>query len=279
MNTLPDTHTHSRYSDGYGGLEANVRHAATIGLPAIACTDHMPLTAPPPGVPRPADLPPGRHTPWHMAWEDLPSYVAEVERLKRAHPQVEVLLSLEFDYWPGVEPHVKSLQALYPWDLCLGSVHFVGDFGIDSEEEIPRWERSDVDAIWEQYFLLLAEAARSGLFDLIGHADLVKKFGFRPPRDPRPWYEVFVQAARDSGVVIELNSAGLYKPCAEIYPALDLLRLSRSHGVPIAFGSDAHRAEQVGSGFDRAVALARAAGYDEYIRFRPGRQREKCPLP
>ncbi|NLC55474.1 MAG: PHP domain-containing protein, partial [Armatimonadetes bacterium] len=180
MNLLPDTHTHTRYSDGHGELEENVRRAVALGIPAIACSDHMPLQAPPPGRTRPADALPGRQTEWAMAADDLPAYVAEVQRLKQVYPQTEVLLALEFDYWPGVEPYVRSLQAQYPWDLRRGSVHFVGDFGIDSDEEIPRWERSDVDTVWEQYFALLGEAARSGLFDVIGHADLPKKFGFRP---------------------------------------------------------------------------------------------------
>lgn len=279
MMILPDTHTHTRWSDGVGEIEANVRRAAELGLPAIACTDHMALQSPPPGLARPEDAPPGRQTTWHMAWQDLPNYIAEVERARAAYPQVEVLVALEFDYWPGVEPVIEELSRVYPWDLRLGSVHYVGDFGIDSDEEIPRWERSDPDAIWEAYFARLTEAASSGLFDLIGHADLVKKFGFLPRRDPGPWYEAFLSAAAASGVAIELNTAGLRKPCAEIYPGLMLLRAARAHGVPVAFGSDAHQASQVAAGFDAAVALARSAGYEEYVRFRPGRQREVCPLP
>ena len=220
----PYTHTHTRWSDGGGEFEAIERRAAELGLPAIACTDHMPLQSPPPGLTRPEDAPPGRQTTWHMAWQDLPTYIADVERARAAYPQVEVLVALEFDYWPGVEPVIEELSRVYPWDLRLGSVHYVGDFGIDSDEEIPRWERSDPDAVWEAYFALLTAAASSG-------------------------------------------------------PGVAFLRAARAHGVPSAFGSDAHQASQVAAGFDAAVALARSAGYEEYVRFRPGRKREVCPLP
>jgi histidinol-phosphatase (PHP family) len=192
---------------------------------------------------------------------------------------VEVLVALEFDYWPGVDAALEALWELYPWDLRLGSVHYVGDFGIDSEEEIPRWEKSDPDVVWEDYFALLTEAAGSGLFDVIGHADLVKKFNFYPRRDPTPWYEAFLSAAAASGVVMELNTGGLRKPCAEVYPGVDILRLARAYEVPIAFGSDGHHAGQIAAGFETALALARSAGYEQYVRFHPGREREVFPLP
>lgn len=275
---LSDLHTHTRWSDGRCELEENVRQAVTLGLPGIACTDHMPLQQPPPGVPRPADAPPGRQTDWHMAWQDLPAYLSEVRRLQEDYPQTEVLLGLEFDYWPGVEGQIEALKALCDWDLMLGSVHYVGDFNIDNEEEIERWRRSDPAVIWEQYFTLLAETAASGLFDVIGHADLVKKFNFRPKNESQ-YYSRFLRVAHQAGVVLEVNTAGLRKPCAEIYPTLEMLQLACREGIPITFGSDAHHPSEIAAGFEEAVALARAAGYRQYVHFHRGRQREMRDLP
>ena len=265
MMILPDTHTHPRWSDGVGEIEANVRRAAELGLPAIACTDHMPLQSPPPGLTRPEDAPPGRQTTWHMAWQDLPNYIAEVERARAACPQVEVLVALEFDYWPGVEPVIEELSRMYPWDLRLGSVHYVGDFGIDSDDEIPRWERSDPDAIWEAYFARLTEAASSGLFDLIGHADLVKKFDYAPAGSARG---MAFSPPRQRGNRAEHRAA----QADGIYPGLMLLRAAGPR--PRSPLGRCAQASQVAAG---CSAVALAVGSYEKRSLPPGRQREVCP--
>jgi histidinol-phosphatase (PHP family) len=105
------------------------------------------------------------------------------------------------------------------------------------------------------------------LFDLIGHADLPKKFGFRPQRDCRTLFDVFLKAAAGAGCAIELNTAGLRKDCREIYPGRALLERAHSAGIPITFGSDAHAPAEVGLNFADALDLARAVGYRESCRF------------
>jgi histidinol-phosphatase (PHP family) len=110
-------------------------------------------------------------------------------------------------------------------------------------------------------------AAESKLFEIIGHADLPKKFGHRPTRDCTPLYEKFLSAAGKSGCAIELNTAGLRKDCREIYPSPEILRLAFQNGVPITFGSDAHAPGEVGMNFAEAVRLARSVGYTESCRF------------
>jgi histidinol-phosphatase (PHP family) len=101
----------------------------------------------------------------------------------------------------------------------------------------------------------------------MAHPDLPKKFGFRPKGDLTPIFDRFLTACADNGTAIEISTAGLHKPCAEIYPSLEFLKLARARGVGITFGSDAHQPRHVGRDFDKAVALARAAGYAEFCRF------------
>ena len=124
------------------------------------------------------------------------------------------------------------------------------------------------------YFDLLTQAAESGLFEIIGHADLPKKFGIYPERDCTPLFERFLQAAARAQVAMELNTAGLRKDCREIYPAPRIVQLAKKHGVAITFGSDAHAPGEVGMNFPEAIALARAAGTRKPASLRAGEQRK-----
>jgi histidinol-phosphatase (PHP family) len=120
-------------------------------------------------------------------------------------------------------------------------------------------------------------AAESGLFDIIAHADLPKKFGFYPKQDCTPLFTRFLEAAKERDVAIELNTAGLRKDCKEIYPSPQIVRLACQMGVPITFASDAHAPDEVGMNFGEALELARTTGYHRSCRFRQ-RQREEVEL-
>jgi len=147
-------------------------------------------------------------------------------------------------------------------------VHYVSDsWAIDDPQKLSEWNHRDAGEVWRAYFDRLAMAAESGLFEIIGHADLPKKFGHRPPPDCRTLCEKFLVAAGKHNCAIELNTAGLRKECREIYPSREILELAFQRGVPITFGSDAHAPGEVGMNFAEAVQLARAAGYTEHCRF------------
>jgi len=131
--------------------------------------------------------------------------------------------------------------------------------------------------IWSAYFDRLTLAAETGLFEIIGHPDLPKKFGHRPQRDCTPLYRRFLAAAKKHQCALDVNTAGLRKPCNEIYPSRQLLELACQAGVPITFGSDAHAPGEVGMDFASAIALARGIGYNESCRFAQ-RHRELAPI-
>ncbi|MGA4645447.1 histidinol-phosphatase HisJ family protein [Limisphaera sp. 4302-co] len=240
--------------------------ARELGLREIGFTDHAPM-------------PRDDFDDWRMHASELDGYVARVETARRAVPEVKIRLGLEVDYLPGLEPWIRDLAARHAWDYLIGSVHYVGeDWAIDHPQQVSRWDRSEPGAVWRAYLERLRAAAASGLFDVLGHVDLPKKFGHRPPPDLVPaWREVF-EAARCAGCAIEINTAGLRKPCAEIYPAPNLLRLACETGVELTFGSDAHAPEEVGAGWDEAIRWARAAGYREWVRF-DRRQKSRVSLP
>jgi histidinol-phosphatase (PHP family) len=183
------------------------------------------------------------------------------------------------DFIPGCEDWIRDLAARYPWDYFIGSVHYIsGDWAIDNPQAISKWNDREPFEIWSAYFERLTRAAESGLFDIIGHADLCKKFAIYPKQDCTPLFRRFLETAARKDVAIEVNTAGLRKACKEIYPSLPFLKLARQAGVAITFGSDAHAAGEVGMNFAEAIQLAQDAGYTEHCRFTQ-RQRQVVALP
>jgi histidinol-phosphatase (PHP family) len=190
---------------------------------------------------------------------DLGPYVqAVVEAQDRGLP---VKLGLEVDYVPGREEETRELLAPYPWDFLLGSVHYVDGLGVDAEPRL--LDAVGVEEAWRRYFERLEAAARSGLFDSLSHPDLVKIFGKRAEFD----YGPVADAIAESGVAVEVSTAGLRKPVRELYPHPDLLAACRERGVPVTLASDAHSPQLVGRDFDRAVQLLRSVGYDTVTIF------------
>jgi histidinol-phosphatase (PHP family) len=235
--------------------------AVTLGLTEIGFTDHSPM--------RRDDF-----DNWRMRSDQLDEYVEKVRQAQREHPQLEIRLGLEVDFIPGHEEWIRELAARHPWDYFIGSVHYVSDsWDVDNPEKLSHWKDRDPLEVWMAYFERLTMAAQSGLFEIIGHADLPKKFCFIPREDCTRLFVAFLTAAKNSGTAMELNTAGLRKDCREIYPSPKIVRLARAHGVPITFGSDAHAPSEVGMDLAAAVQLARAAGYTERCRF-VGRKRE-----
>jgi histidinol-phosphatase (PHP family) len=214
---------------------------------------------------------------WHVPYQtdrcvyDLEPYVAAIVEAKRRG--LPVKLGLEVDYKRGREEETRDLLSPYPWDFLLGSIHYIGDLAVDSNPRLI--DAVGVDAAWRRYFAELAAAAGSGLFDSLSHPDLVKIFGARPdPGLVEELHEQVVEAIAAAGIAVEVSTAGLRKPVGELYPDRHLLELSRERGVPVTLASDAHEPRLVGSDFDLALALLRAAGYETITAFDERRPRQ-----
>jgi histidinol-phosphatase (PHP family) len=215
-----------------------------------------------------------RHPFWvEQATDDLDAYCEFV----RSTP---LKLGIEADYVPGTEEQTAALLAARDFDYVVGSVHFVGDSAVD-HEDYDAWEaRGDPEDVWRSYFGALADAARSGLFDVLGHPDLVKVWGNARPRpegDPRVYYEPAVEAIAESGIAVEVSTAGLRKPVAEIYPAPAFAEMCAEAGAAFALSSDAHAPEQVGYEYRQALALLGSLDVGEICVF-TGRTRRLEPL-
>jgi histidinol-phosphatase (PHP family) len=236
----------------------------------MAFTDHVPLYF----------LPPERRDPRLAMREDqFEEYLREVETLRTEFAgRIPIRLGLEADYAEGHEEELARWLSRADWDLVLGSVHWVAGDWIDAPGSAARFEREGTEALYREYYRLLARAARSGFFDILTHFDLPKKHGHRPPKPVRDAEDAAIAAAGEGGCAVEISSAGLRKPVAEPYPELQLLARIAAAGVPVSFSSDAHAPLEVGWGYDRTLAHARAAGVREFVTLER-RRKIRHPLP
>lgn len=264
MALPPDYHMHTplcRHATGEPSEYA--ARALQVGLTEIGFADHSPMRL-------------DNFDNWRMRFDQLAEYVEKVRKAQKDFPSLSIKLALEVDYLPGGEDWVRELSGLYPWDYLIGSVHYVSDsWAVDNPEEIAKWRNRDVMEIWSVYFERLTLMTETGLFDIVGHPDLPKKFRIYPKEDCTPLFERFLESARQKNVVLDVNTAGLRKECNEIYPSPNFLKLAAAKKVPITFGSDAHAPQEVGMDFEKAMNLTQQLGYTHYARF-TGRKRTEA---
>ena len=205
------------------------------------------------------------------ARDDLDEYCEFVRE------QTDLRLGIEVDFVPGREDRIANLIDARAFDYVLGSVHFVARatgsdrFAAIDMDRYGAWSAGwSAEEVWRNYFETLGEAARSGLFDILAHPDLVKVFGDErrlPQGDLRRYYELALEGIADSGIAVEVSTAGLRKPVREIYPAPTFLEMCVQAGASVALSSDAHAPEDIGAGYEQALALLRDAGVSELCVF------------
>ena len=211
------------------------------------------------------------------AHADLDVYVDAVLEAKAAG--LPVVLGLEVDHYAGRMDKVARLLDGYPFDVLLGSVHWVGAWGFDQLGEPvvdAEWSSRSVDSVWDAYTDALEELAASRVCDVLAHPDLIKITG-RRPAVPDEWYDRMAEAAASSGMAAEVSSAGWRKPVAEAYPAPSLLARFRKAGVPATTASDSHGVGDVASRSADLRAMLAEAGYETLTSFR-ARRPEQVPV-
>jgi len=265
---VPDYHMHTpRCKHAIGSVREYALAAMKLGLKEIGLSDHAPMPA-------------GFDHSWRMFRNELDDYQREVEQVRDEFSGVlQIRVGIEADYCPGTEDYILDMIRSYAWDYIIGSVHYIGEWGFDNEAEIEGWRHWDVEDAYCAYFDLIAASAKSGLFDIIGHPDLIKKFGQRPPmgsQKVRDAEESMLQAVCRSGCALEISSAGLRKPVEEVYPHGRIIARAAELDIPFSFGSDAHAPGEVGHAMDACLAMLQTCGINKVCCFE---QRHRAFLP
>ena len=232
--------------------------AAKLGLTEIGFTEHAPMLE-------------DDFDDWRMLESELDLYHEKLDQAEKENPDVTIRRSLEIDFLPEYTDWIKNLAKRYKWDYLIGSVHYIGEnWSFDHPDKRGTWEGRDLNQVWSEYYSRLVESVSIGVFNIIGHCDLIKVFGDRPESDLKPLWRVFLEKVKQHDTAIEINTNGIQKPCGEMYPEPAILEMAAEIGVGLTFGSDAHKPERVGDQFEEAVALAKRSGFTQYRTFAGG---------
>ncbi|MTI81417.1 MAG: histidinol-phosphatase HisJ family protein [Firmicutes bacterium] len=266
---LIDYHLHTaRCGHASGTMQQYIDAARQVGLTEVGIADHIPMYW----------LPSEKRDPEvAMTDKELTGYIVEVQQLQQANLDITIKLGLEVDYIPGHEKAAEEIISSLPLDYVLGSVHYLDGWGFDNPEYMHKFDQWNLYELYQHYFDTVCQGAKSGLFNIMAHTDLIKKFGHRPNWDLSPLYEQVASTFAESAVSVELNTAGLRYPALEQYPSKELLKVLYKHKVPVTMGSDAHNPQQVGQDIKIARQMLIEVGYKEIATF-SNRQIKYCSL-
>jgi histidinol-phosphatase (PHP family) len=256
-----DYHIHSSYSDGRSAPEDYIAPSLASGLSEIGFSEHLTLFK-------------GLEA-WNMNPANMSSYISHLESMRNSTNNIKIKTGLEVDYFAGKENEIRNFLSTLPLDYIIGSVHYLGDKTVDVGPEF--YEGKSIDSLFESYFESVCTAVSSGLFDIIGHCDLIRIYGYKPVFDQEPLYRNLAKTMKRHDVVFEVNTNGRNRPLADFYPDRRFLNIFREENVPVCVNSDAHMPARVGQYFDEAYELLRYVGFTEMAVF-DNRVRKMVPF-
>ena len=266
-----DLHNHTNHSHGQSSVEEMYQAGKDKELEIMGFSEHSP---------RPLAYSYPTEYREHLA-ATFEQYIQSVCALKSRSGGPKVLLGLEMDYFPTEEAFIRQTISQYPYDYVIGGLHFLGAWGFDHSKE--DWQRLSDDekcACYVDYYQTLTRLAQSGLMQIAAHPDLIKLFSVELFREWTQEAEAkrlirqAIAAIKENNMAMEISSAGLRKPCKEIYPGPAVMEIACEIKVPITFASDAHHFGHVAHAFDKLAAYARDYGYTESVYFQDNTWRQ-----
>lgn len=249
---IADLHNHTKLCNHATGETTDyVKAAIAQGTKYFGFSDHAPMYF---------------DEAYRMQENQMPLYEKEVLDLKEQFKdQINILLGYEVDYLDG---YILDSVLARKVDYFIGSVHFIGNWGFDNPEFIGEYKGKDIDKIWQDYFEANKALVKSGLFDILGHMDLLKVFNFLPKKDIKILALDLVKEIKRSNIVVEINLSGLRKPVKEQYPSRPIIELLQEENVPITLSSDAHNPKHIGYKSAQILEMLKDMGLDTCYAFK-----------
>lgn len=271
-----DTHIHTLFSHGKATVQEMYAAARDKGMTVFGFSEHSPR-------PEGFDYPTDYKAKLTAAW---PEYIRQVSDLKSNNDGIKVLLGIEMDWTTGQDAYIRQKLAADPFDYVIAGIHFLGTWGFDYKaDDWAEWTEAECHARYETFFESMIDVAKTGLFNIIAHPDIIKIFSVDVFRSwigtskAQEAVRTALCAVKDAGMAMEVSSAGLRKMCKEIYPGPYLMETAKAIGLPISFGSDAHSTASVGYAFDQLAEYARAYGYTQSVYFENRTMQVRSFLP
>jgi histidinol-phosphatase (PHP family) len=246
-----DYHMHSIYSDGRSVPEDYITAAINEGINEIGFSEHLTLFR---------DL-----EDWNMNPVNISPYINHLQSLQNITDKIKIKIGLEVDFFEGREKEIGEYLKQFPLDYIIGSVHYLGEKTVDLGPEF--YTGKSIDKLFESYFESVITAVSSGLFDIIGHCDLIRIYGYKPSMNMEPLYRRLARTMKAFNVAFEVNTNGRNRPLADFYPDRRYLNVFREENVPVCVNSDAHMPSRVGQYFGEAYELLRYIGFTEMAVF------------
>ncbi len=239
-----DYHTHTRLCrHAKGEVKDYIITAINKNLKEIGLSDHMPL---------PDDFDPEHR----MKLEEFKIYKGWYESaVEEFGDKIKTKFGIEAEFIEDKIEFVKNFIKDGNFDYVIGSVHFIHDWNIASRKEEWKWNGKDVNEVYENYYRIMKKLVHSGIFDIVGHFDMIKKFGHRSSKNFDELIREILKLVKGSGMCIEINTSGLKQKAGEIYPSVEILEIIKEYKIPLTLGSDAHNPDDVGQSFDIAIEL------------------------
>lgn len=266
IETLADYHIHTSFCNHASGtMRQYVESAIQTGLREMGFSDHNPFLD-------------NYVSAYRMRPQDFEIYMNTIEELQETFPEIAIKKGIELDFIPSAMDYIEAFSKKYPFDYIIGSVHYLELNGLKHVTYLNDLKERNLPDLFRKYFNSIARAASTGIFNIIAHFDLPRRFWGDLPAESYRDAENALRAIKEHDVSVEINTSGFRtKHIEEPFPGNHILEMVKQMEIPITLGSDSHTPDDVASYFSETVIMLKSLGF-KYINKFSSQKRSIVPL-